>query len=176
MPQAEIPTEEPTRLQAGDSWEWDRCIADYLPSDGWSLAYVLRGPTTKNLSATPSGDVFEVRIAAANTESLPQGHYRLFGQVSKGTDRYTIYEGPAEVIGNPATAGQTRAERMVEKLEAELEARSAGGARRWQQGQRSAEYDDADLRKQLAYWRKQVQRERGEESLTFAEVSFVRAS
>jgi hypothetical protein len=164
-----IPTTEPTLLRAGDNWEWDKTVSDHLPSDGWALAYVLAGgpvgTTPLAISSTPSGDTYQVRVAAATTEDVPAGIYRLIGRVSKGTDRYTVHESTVTVEPDPATDTRSHAEKMCAKIEAELEARTATAGstvKSWSQGGRSEEYsDELELRRQLGYYREQVRVERG---------------
>jgi flagellar capping protein FliD len=155
-------------LQAGDSWEWDRTVSDHTPTDGWALAYLLVGGPVGTapvaISSTPSGDTYQVRVAASATEDVPAGIYSLIGRVSKGTDRYTVHKSTVTVEPDPATDTRSHAEKMCAKIEAELEARTATAGstvRSWSQGGRSEEYsDEQELRRQLGYYRDQVRMER----------------
>jgi hypothetical protein len=49
-----IPTVEPANFAAGETVKWTKVVADYPPSDGWSLIYSIRGPTAfADITATP---------------------------------------------------------------------------------------------------------------------------
>lgn len=37
----DVPTEEPLKLVAGNTWTWKRSLSDFMPSDGWTLTYNL---------------------------------------------------------------------------------------------------------------------------------------
>ncbi len=117
-----IPTIEPTRFTAGDSLEWDRAFADYPVSAGWALTYRLFGPsaTPLEISATPSGDVFQVRVAASATAELASGIHTLTGRVELDTVTKTVHRSSIEVFADPAAA--TTEIRHVERVIASLEA------------------------------------------------------
>lgn len=96
-----VPTCEPKAVTAGSSWQWDKTLPDYLPSDGWTLKYALRGPSVLDLAADTSelGDYFEVRTLPAATAALAPGRYRLLAYVDNGTDQFDILAGT--IVVNP---------------------------------------------------------------------------
>jgi len=120
---------EPTVLAAGDSWQWDRAVSDYPPSEGYALTYHLSGRARYEIAASASetGDYFEVRTTPAAHAALVEGEYRLLGFVTLGdTERWPVYDGRVYVHANPLTLdGDTRsfAARMVDVLEAAVAGR-----------------------------------------------------
>lgn len=168
-----IPTTEPLKLLAGDSWQWDRSVLDHAPSDGWELTYYLRrqGATLDsaiNISTTDVSDVYQVRVAGSVTKDYLPGLYRLIGRVTKDTDVFTVHQSVITVMPDPVEQLASFAETMVSQIEAELLARTdpdreGVGVERWRQGDReeqAGQQEIATLQKQLGYWRDQVRIER----------------
>ncbi|HEX6940901.1 MAG TPA: hypothetical protein VF158_15900 [Longimicrobiales bacterium] len=121
----EIPTEEPTEITAATTVQWDRVLAEHPPADGWTLKYAIRGPVDLDVAATVAGDVYQVRITAAETQPLTPGMYRLYGFVERGEDRYVVYDGSLEVLESPiAPVGRaTHAETVLAAIDARIEGR-----------------------------------------------------
>lgn len=87
-----IPCAEPTRLVAGDTWQWTRSFPDYPISEGWALRYAVNGVDVLDWDeawVADDGSVFTVTIPAAATD-LASGRYEL----------------TAVVVGSGAYAGQ----------------------------------------------------------------------
>ena len=104
-----VPTIEPRSAYSADTWEWDKTLADYLPSDGWQLSYRVVGPVVLDIvwgtHVTASGDVFEVRVPASVTNALIPGFYTLVGSVTDGTPfNRTIVDERFEVLPDFADA------------------------------------------------------------------------
>lgn len=164
----EIPDTEPAELIAGDTWAWDKTLTDYPASDGWQLAYALRGKTrggTLNLDwddhVTAAGDGFEVRVPAAETGLAPDT-YDLLGFVTKGAERYTPIRTRVTLLANPASVrSQSHASQMVALLESVQKELAAHPHREVTRGERSWTYDDRTaLATELASYRTQVLLER----------------
>lgn len=66
----------PDAITAGDSLDATLSYADYLASQGWSLALALRGPTALDKALTASGDSFTLALTAADTAALTEGLHR----------------------------------------------------------------------------------------------------
>lgn len=105
-----VPTTEPKRLTLGDSWQWDRVLQQYPPDDGWELQYTIRGPEDRDLEwgtqVTAVDGVYQVRVAATDTttQKAQPGRHVLTGTVTKGTDRFTVYQASLEIDPDPTTA------------------------------------------------------------------------
>jgi hypothetical protein len=173
VPHETIPTVEPTRLVAGESWQWDRYLSDHLPSVGWELTYFLRqGAAAAIVLTTSAGadDQFELRHTGNSSKDYPPGLYRLVGRVELTSgERFIVHDSYITVEPDPVegTPSGTFAEQMVAKIETELLALSTTSAtqavRRWKQGDREEETAAIDrqyLMEQLGYWREEVRQQR----------------
>ena len=75
---------DPTALRAGDSWEWLRIFPGYLPSDGWTLQYILNSPGARfafpdgAVTAMPDGFTFSISVTGAQTAAVLGGQYELY--------------------------------------------------------------------------------------------------
>lgn len=123
-------TSEPVEITAGDSLRWSRSLPDFPAGSGWQLNYRLRGPANIDLAwgtvVSADGDAFDVEIPAATTAAWAAGDYWLFGWVTDGTDRVTIYDAQVAILANPATAsgtydGRTHTQVVLDAIEAMIE-------------------------------------------------------
>lgn len=97
-----VPEKEPTRIAAGDTWQWTKAaFADFPASDGWALSYAFSGPKAFTANASADGDGFSVTIAAADTK-IPAGTYRWQSYVTLGAERYQVGSGILDVTPNLA--------------------------------------------------------------------------
>ena len=127
----EIPQTEPQKFFAGDSWKWDKMLAQFPASDGWQLSYTFRGETDLVAAwgtevTSPAGeDGFEIRIDESKT-TLPPGPYRLYGRVTDGTDVHTPIERKINILANPATAVGAKSfnQTQLDAIEARIAART----------------------------------------------------
>lgn len=117
------PTVEPTSLQAGDTLNFIRKFADF-PASTWTLSYRLvsrAGLSAIDIASTADGDSFEVNIPSATTAAYSAGDYTLFGYVTDGTDRFTVYRGNFTITPDPASESfidsRSYLEKVLEKLE-----------------------------------------------------------
>lgn len=126
-----IPTGEPTRAVAGDTWLWQQVFGDYPSTEGWSITYRFRGA---NILDTASGEVVysgttaTVTIAATNTATLTPGTY-YWQAIATGSGTYagrvhTAGSGVLEVTTNLDLAAEgdalTWEERTLPVVEAAL--------------------------------------------------------
>lgn len=125
---ASVPTVEPDRLVAGDTWRWDKTVADYLATDAWTLRYALRGEAAVDFDAVANGSGYSVTVVATKT-NCPSGLYRWTSRVEKAGEVHTIEEGTLFVAPNLAVtkagAVQSFAERVLPKIEAVLDQRAS---------------------------------------------------
>ena len=129
MAPVSIPSTEPTRAIAGDTWRWDRTVDGYTPAGGWSLTYAIRGKSTLTLTgvANAGNTGWEITATAAQTGPVAPGVYEWAAFVTQGAERYTVLTGSLTVTPNLsiAKAGerQSHEERMLAAIEARLEGR-----------------------------------------------------
>jgi hypothetical protein len=163
------PTTEPHQLFAGDSWKWDKTLANYPASDGWQLSYAFRGETDYDAEwgtevTSPSGsDGFEIRIPSADTD-LPPGAYKLYGRVTDGTEVETPIEVKLNILANPATAVGSKSFNAT--VLAAIESAISGTVLTAQQkrvrinGREIENFDPEDLEKWHAHYKHLVEIER----------------
>ena len=123
----DIPTAEPTALEAGTSLIFTRDLPDYDPGE-WTLTYHLISPTEAPItfSATEVDDQFKVDVAASTTQGWPSGNYLMSGYVSEiaGSQRHLIYRKELQIT--PAISGaesfewRSYARQMLDLIEEQL--------------------------------------------------------
>ncbi len=123
-----VPTSEPKAVTAGSSWRWDRAVADYPPSDGWTLKYAIRGQSVLDIdaSAAAAGDYYEVRVTPAATAELVPGTYQLLAFVENGTDTIDLQRRTLVVHPNLRTFAEGEGQSENEKVLALIQAQIAG--------------------------------------------------
>jgi len=133
-----VPTTEPTQAVAGETWTWQRSLADYLASAGWTLTYYLvpnAGGTRITLTTTAAADGSShlVEKAAATTAGYAAGHYYWQAFVSKAGEKYLVDRGRLEVLADlsaVATDQRTHARKVFDALKSVVEGRSDKDSRR----------------------------------------------
>jgi hypothetical protein len=90
----DIPTIEPTVIAAGTTVRWTKDIsADYNPVLGWSLAYFINGPVATAITASVTGSLFSVTIAASTTAGWMAGIYSWESRASLSGESYVVGSG-----------------------------------------------------------------------------------
>lgn len=168
----DIPDTEPTEFTAGDSWQWDKVLSDYPPSDGWQLTYLFRGAKdydaawNDDVKAASGDESYEIRIPKTDTD-LTAGTYRLIGYVENDTERHIVHDDDAVTVwANPTTAvGQgTHAERSLAIIEAAIEGRLTDDEEEWEINGRSVKAIPIDeLYRLRNHYRQEVHAERNPE-------------
>lgn len=98
----EIPTTEPTQIQAGDTITWTKSLIDY-PASTYTLKYKLISKlNVYNITAASSGDTHIVTVDAATSSSYLYGDYNLISWVESGLTRYTLPSKRVEILRNLA--------------------------------------------------------------------------
>jgi hypothetical protein len=125
-----IPTTEPTRLRAGDTWQWRREDLSDFPATAWTLTYWFRNSTDHfDVSAAADGTAFAVTVAKANTAAKVAGDYDWVAVVESATERHEIGSGHLTLLPNLATQAaadlRSFARRMLDAIEAALESRAS---------------------------------------------------
>lgn len=159
---AEIPTDVPSALRAGDTWKWTRTLADY-PAGTWTLKYRFKNAAGGfEITATASGTDHAVTVAAATTGGYTAGTYQWVAWVESGAEKFTVDQGSTVVEpdyrAGTATAAlddRSHARKMVAQLEAWIEAHG-DGVQEYEIAGRRMKFDKAGLIKQLEYYRGRV--------------------
>jgi hypothetical protein len=126
---ATVPDQVPAELIAGDTWAWTRTLSDY-PAGTWTLVYYFENKdATFSATASASGTIHSVSIAAATTAGYASGRYRWRARASSGGNSYTVESGFADVVFDPAASGKrdvrSHARRVLEAIEATIEGRAS---------------------------------------------------
>lgn len=161
---ASVPTIEPDRVIAGDTWQWTKAVADYPATDGWTLHYALRGASALDFDAASDGSGYAVTVAASKT-LLPEGVYAWSARVEKAGEVHTVDEGTVFVVAalakTKAGAKQSFAERTLPKIEAVLEGRASSDILEYQVAGRSLKkWTPEQLMKMRATLRTELARQR----------------
>lgn len=138
-----IPTTEPASLNAGDTAQWLKTLADYPASEGWVLAYELVNAGQRiAFTATAQGDAHLVSVPAATTAAWVAGAYDFRARVSKGADVFTVGTGRITIAPAFGTAvdARSQARRTLEAIEATLEGRASSATAEYQIAGRQMKY------------------------------------
>jgi hypothetical protein len=127
---------------AGDTLSFRVDVTDFLSTDGWTLTYYLTPrfttPVQARIELLASGNAdgsYQVQEAAANTATWAPGAYGWQRRVAKAGVVQTLAgsenQGECLVRANPATLaqgydGRSHARKMLDQVEAALEAFSMG--------------------------------------------------
>jgi hypothetical protein len=116
---------EPSKIVAGDTVGWTKSLPDY-PAASYTLKYELRGPSSITITATGSGTEYTVAVLAATSDDYVPGIYSMYGVVSAGAVRHTVFQGTIEVVENPTeiqpgTDTRGHARRTLALIEAAIE-------------------------------------------------------
>lgn len=127
-----IPYDEPDTLRAGDNLQFYKTLPDFLPADGWTLKYNLRGKSIIDFTAGTNGADHYVNVTAATTRDWQPGAYSLRGYVTDGTNIYTVITGMIEITDDFVDVNETfdprsHAKRTLELIESALEGRIPNG-------------------------------------------------
>lgn len=96
---------EPSRITAGDTVSWLKCLSDYPATSAWVLSYTLINSATKiTFTASASGADHLVSIAAATTAGWAAGSYTWVAVATKAAERYTVGQGSITIAPNLAAA------------------------------------------------------------------------
>ena len=130
-----IPTVEPNEITAGDLVTWKKSLADYPAGAGWVLSYALTTSAAHiSITGTADNDDHLISVAAATTAAYTAGEYSIQGYVTNGLERYRVYKGDITIRPDRAQAtsgldNRTHARKMLDLIEAALEALAAGTMR-----------------------------------------------
>lgn len=118
--------QEPSSFIGGDTVSWTKSLNDFSAADGWVLTYEFRGANRKTVTCAANGSGFLATITAEDSAAYIPGDYYVFGYASKGTERYSVFQGKISVKQNPAAGnspfdGRTHAKRCLDAIEATLE-------------------------------------------------------
>lgn len=159
---AAVNDREPIYLAAGDTLSFQRFFPDYLPQNGWSLTYEIRGGGQAiefSSSADETGHV--VTVAESVTAEWTPGNVTLAGYaVNAGaSERHQIYLAPLTIGTDLQTAAadddtQTLAQKMIATLGDVILKKAGGDLLESQFGETRFKFMTmVEMRTELAYWK-----------------------
>lgn len=165
-----VPTTEPTQLVAGDTWTWDRALADY-PAPTWSLTYVFVNATQRfTIDSAASGTAHRMSLTAAQSSTKIAGDYTWVLFAKSSGQRYQVATGRMTILPNFEadrpfdTRGHAR--RTLDAIEAVLENRASLDQQAYTINGRSlTRMPIADLLRLRDTYRAEVAREQAAERL-----------
>lgn len=165
----EIPVVVPNEVRAGDTVKFRRELSDYPASAGWVLSYQLINSTTAHsFTATADGDVHAVTVAAATTATWAAGDYKIHETVALAGERYTLAVKVVRVLPDLAAAAtadiRTHARKVLDAIEAWLEAKAPTAASFEVAGRKLAQYPLPELLALRDRYRAEVTREQRTEA------------
>lgn len=134
-----IPQGEPAQLVVGDSAKWYVQDLDYLPTDGWTMAYYLVNKDSSRVTFSGVTDNADgrwlVTVAKTDTQALIAGRWNWQRVATKAAEQVTRGQGEFEVIAGFATVGSQEpfvdgrswARQALDKLEAAYLAQATSG-------------------------------------------------
>jgi hypothetical protein len=170
---ADIPTNEPAELRAGDTWKWTRSLADY-PASAWTLKYRFKSPTAGfEITATTSGNDYAITVTAATTAGYAAGTYTWIAWVEGGTsEKYTVDTGimavDADYRSGTATAAlddRSHARKTLAAIESWIESRNPGVAEYEIAGRRMKYISTSELLKLRQSYKTEVAAEEAAEAI-----------
>lgn len=164
-----VPTNEPLKLRAGDTWQWRRedLSADF-PASAWTLTYRFKNAAGGfEIVAAADGDNFAVNVAAVTTAPYVAGTYAWAARVKQGADEYTVDTGTLEVqpdifSGTATTASDQRTHSQIayDAIKAVMENRATKDQQEYTIAGRSLKRTPvADLLKLLNFYESRVNAE-----------------
>ncbi len=121
-----VPSNEPLKLRAGDTWQWTRTITDH-PASTWSLVYTLRrfGEDPITITGVANGDTFDITVTAAVTAPYKHGVWDWIARVALSAEVFTVDQGKLEILPNieleQIADHRTYNQRALDALEAVME-------------------------------------------------------
>lgn len=168
----QIPDIEPSAATIGDTISWTKALPDYPASAGWVLSYAFLGSAGKfAATASASGDLHAVTIAAATSALLTAGTYSWQSYASLGSERYQVGAGTITIKANfaaitSATDTRAHAQKVLDAIEAVLEGTATSDQRRVKLGDKELErHSVGDLLKLRDYYKTEVIKDRAAEKI-----------
>lgn len=141
---APVPTNEPTQLRAGITWQWTRDFADY-PAGTWTLKYWFKQLAASgakfSIDASASGTTHAVLVDAATTAGYTAGDYSWAALATSGSEVREVDSGTMRIQpkygADAALDDRSHARTVLDAIEAVLENRATKDQQEYTIGMRS---------------------------------------
>ncbi len=126
-----IPTTEPARLTAGETWKWQKSLPDY-PSPTWVLTYQFRprsGGSGFSITASQYGSTSDhlVNVPYATSATRTAGDYVWQSFVASSTERFRVDQGSLAIDPDYASSSadpRSHVEKVYDALKAVVEGKA----------------------------------------------------
>jgi len=130
-----VPVSLPEQITAGTTLDLNLTLTAY-PAPTWALTVLLRGPTSLDLAATPSGNSHRLSFDATTTASWSAGRYWYSVRVSDGVNVFEVDAGELTVKPDLAAVAdgtdlRSHARKTLEAIEAVIEKRATRDQERY---------------------------------------------
>ena len=162
---ADIPPIEPEYFTSGETVQWTKSLADFPASEGWTLAYKIRGTNALDIIAVADGDDYDVTITKSQSATLTAGNYWWQSFVTKADDRHVVDWGEFEVRKDLAAEGagydgRTHATIVLDALQAMIQGKASRDQMQLMVGDRQiSRLRPTELREWRAFYRQEYLRE-----------------
>ncbi|MCP3966997.1 MAG: hypothetical protein GY718_11690, partial [Lentisphaerae bacterium] len=115
----------PYELTASCSQHWEVSFAEYPPTDGWTLRYLIRVSTDRiiELTATPEDDTYTFTMAADVLAGVEASVVKWQCQAIKGDEKYLVASGKVRLhadLSDLNVDSRSYPEKMLEAINAVL--------------------------------------------------------
>jgi len=115
----------PYELTAGCSLHWEVSFTEYLPTDGWTLCYLIRVSNDRiiKLNSTSADDKYTFTLAADALAGIEPSVVRWQCQAIKGDEKYLVASGKVRLhpdLSDPNVDPRSYPEKMLEAINAVL--------------------------------------------------------
>ncbi|MCP4102877.1 MAG: hypothetical protein GY750_15880 [Lentisphaerae bacterium] len=115
----------PYELTAGCSQHWEVSFTEYLPTDGWTLRYLIRVSTDRiiELTATPTDDTHTFTLSADALVGVEPAVVKWQCQAIKGDEKYLVASGKVRLHADLSDSNvdpRSYPEKMLEAINAVL--------------------------------------------------------
>lgn len=169
---AEIPTDHPERIAAGDTLKFEKYLAEYSSDDGWQLSYFLRGRDAgmrQTYNGTPYAGGWRFAVGKDVTVGWTTGEYRYEGYVYKGGERYRVDFGRFTVsadfqLGSGGLDIRSTNEKILDAIIATIQGTATVAEQQMSIGNKSiSRFSPMELENMRARYEYYVRRERAAE-------------
>lgn len=164
-----LPEYEPEQIAVGETLEWRKVLPDFLPADGWTLTYYVRGAGKGfDQAATADGAGYRVTVDKSVTAQMSPGKYYFEARVSNSAAEHEVARGEMLAVlsikGMSVTAtldDRSQAQQILDAIDAMMLGKATLDQQSYQIGNRQlARIPIPDLLKLKTHYAQVVSRER----------------
>ena len=152
------------KFRAGDTFLLNFDLEEFPASEGWTLAYILKGPSSITINGAIQDGVYEVEVLPATTTGWAAGDYWAFITVELGGQKATLELGQCNIL--PALSsltnfdGRSHAAKVRDALKSLMEGKATQDVDSYSIAGRSlTKLSPTELLKWLQFYENEVRKE-----------------